>query len=480
MQLEAIIRNNKQALLQEYANRHFANFVELADKSIEFTPFHTSYYNVINEFVHNGINRLIITMPPQHGKSQASSRLLPAYLLGRNPNLKIAIGSYNTTFARKFNRDIQRYIDTPEYNDIYPETILNRSNAVNSSSNFLRNADEFEIVGKKGSLKVVGRGGGLTGNPVDIMIMDDIYKDSAESNSPVIRESTLDWYLNTVRTRLHNNSKQILVFTRWHEEDLIGYIESKEKVVVLTDLLKEYNPDTWYKINFEAIKESPTTEIDPRMEGEVLWKEKHSLKKLTETRKLDIEKFNCLYQGNPESKEGLLYSTFKTYSELPKTITSRKNYTDIADKGNDYLCSVCYVTDEHENCYITDVIYTQEPYEITEKTVPMMLERNNTIEAHIEANSGGRGFIMLIRNRTRCIIRELNQTSNKESRILTNSAQVTERIYMPMDWESRWGKFAKDLKSFKRLFRANNHDDAPDVLTGIIEKNKKEMPLIVW
>ena len=480
MQLSKVINDNKSEILSEYSRRSFVNFIELINPSIEFTDFHLNYYKILDEFAKGNIKKLIITIPPQHGKSEASSKILPAYLLGINPNLKIAIGSYNTVFARKFNRDIQRYIDNEMYNNIFPETKLNRSNAVTVSNNYLRNADEFEVVNHKGSLKVVGRGGGLTGNPVDIMIMDDIYKDSSEANSPVIRESTLDWYLNVVRTRLHNDSKQIMVFTRWHEEDLIGYIEQKEKTITLTELLTEYDDDVWYKINFEAIKESEPTLIDNRNYGDVLWSKKHNYKKLNDARLLDVEKFNCLYQGNPESKEGLLYSKFKTYSELPQTITGRLNYTDIADKGTDYMCSVCYVTDNENKNYVIDVIYTQEPYEVTEKTIPLMFQQNNIKEAYIEANSGGRGFIMLIKNKTQTLIHAINQNKNKESRILTNSAQVTEHIYMPIDWESRWPKFSKDVKSFKRLFSANKHDDAPDVLTGIIEKSKTQRQKIIW
>jgi predicted phage terminase large subunit-like protein len=271
-----------------------------------------------------------------------------------------------------------------------------------------------------------------------------------------------------------------MVFTRWHEEDLIGYIEQKEKTITLTELLTEYDDDVWYKINFEAIKESEPTLIDNRNYGDVLWSKKHNYKKLNDARLLDVEKFNCLYQGNPESKEGLLYSKFKTYSELPQTITGRLNYTDIADKGTDYMCSVCYVTDNENKNYVIDVIYTQEPYEVTEKTIPLMFQQNNIKEAYIEANSGGRGFIILIKNKTQTLIHEINQNKNKESRILTNSAQVTEHIYMPIDWESRWPKFSKDVKSFKRLFSANKHDDAPDVLTGIIEKSKTQRQKIIW
>ena len=172
----------------------------------------------------------MITVPPQHGKSEGSTRRLPAYMLGVNPDLRIAVSSYNSTFASKFNRDIQRIIDTPEYNHVFSDTLL--SGSIKQSSQFLRNSTEFEIVNKKGSLKSVGRGGALTGNPVDVMIMDDLYKDFAEGNSPIIRDSVWDWYTTVVKTRLHNDSQELIVFTRWHEDDLIGRLE-KKKVLLL-------------------------------------------------------------------------------------------------------------------------------------------------------------------------------------------------------------------------------------------------------
>ena len=101
-------------------------------------------------------------MPPQHGKSEGSTRRLPAYLLGKNPDRKVVVSSYNATFARKFNRDIQRIIDDKEYYKLFPETVLNQSNVVAISDSWLRNSEEFEIVNNKGSLKAVGRGGALT------------------------------------------------------------------------------------------------------------------------------------------------------------------------------------------------------------------------------------------------------------------------------------------------------------------------------
>lgn len=202
--------------------------------------------------------------PPQHGKSEGTTRLLPSYVLGLDPDLRIAVASYSDTFARKFNRAIQRIIDSPEYYVLFPETLLNGNPNCEDSAQYVRNNTEFEIVGRKGFLKAVGRNGALTGERIDLAILDDLYKNALEGNSPIIRESVVEWYKSTVKTRLHNNSRELMVFTRWHEEDLIGTIIAAEDVRELRsldDIDAEF--DGWYYLNFEAIKESDPTPLDP-------------------------------------------------------------------------------------------------------------------------------------------------------------------------------------------------------------------------
>lgn len=439
----------------------------------DWQPYHKAYYEVLNEFAYKRIKKLIITMPPQHGKSQGSTRFLPSFMFGINPNLRLAVTSYNSTIARKFNRDNQRLIDTQEYLDLFPNTTLSSSNVVTVASNYLRNSEEFEIVGHKGMLKAVGRGGALTSITLDCVIMDDLYKDYAEGNSPVVRESAWDWYTTVVKTRLHNDSQQLIVFTRWHEEDIIGRIEANEEVITLESLdqLEDIDPNTWVKINFEAIKDGQPTDIDNRQVGEALWENRHNTAKLLTERKLDPNKFECLYQGNPASADGLLYTEpWKIYNKLPDVITKIGNYTDTADSGKDYLCSVNYVV-ASSGIYITDILYTQEGMEKTEQTVPEFLNRNNVRVADFESNNGGRYFALNVQKKTKAAIRWFHQGNNKESRINTNSAQVQQNIYLPNGWESRFPIFWKHLTSFKKNFKANAQDGAPDVLTGIIEKN---------
>ena len=462
---------------KEHARRSLLNFTKYTMPEFQAQPFHEVYYHVLDLFAKGKIKKLMITMPPQHGKSEGSTRRLPAYVLGRNPNKKIAIISYSSTFAKKFNRDIQRIIDEDVYYRLYPETVLNESNVVTISSNYLRNSEEFEIVGKKGSLKAVGREGALTGNPVDMMLMDDLYKDHKEGNSPIVRQAVWDWYTSTADTRLHNDSQQLIVFTRWHEDDLIGRIEKKEKVVNIKSLehLKTVPPDAWVKINFEAIKVSEKTPIDPREKDTALWEKKHSLKKLKRSKSLDSEMFECMQQGNPESKAGMLYDTFKTYDSLPE-LREKKNYTDTADKGEDCLCSINYalpLDTNDKNIYILDILYTDEPMEKTEGWTANMLNKDKINLVEIESNNGGRGFARAVEKlvSNNVTIHSFTQSQNKESRILTNKSAVNNRIVFPSDWSIKNPDFYNHVTKFKKMFKANKQDGGPDVLSGIVERN---------
>lgn len=375
-----------EELRVEKAKRHLKHFSKIIYPQNTIKPFHAIYYDVLGRFAKGEIKKLIITMPPQHGKSEGCSRLLPAFILGRNPDAKVAISSYSTPFARKFNRSVQRIITSDEYGSIFKDTLINRSNVVTITGSWLRNADEFEVINRTGRTKTAGRGGPLTGSPVDIMIMDDLIKDYAEANSPIVRQSAWDWKTTVVNTRLHNDSQELMTFTRWHEKDPIGMIEETEEVINLHSMkqLKDIKRGVWVKLNFEAIKESEPTEIDPRKIGVALWEEKHSLEKLLAQKKIDEDKFNCLYQGNPGSQKGRLYSPFETYTKLPPSI-KRGNYTDTADMGEDYLCSICYdLSLDGRRAYVTDLIYTQDPMERTEPMTILMLDRNLTAEADIK------------------------------------------------------------------------------------------------
>jgi len=315
--LKRIAKHEKELVRRKAINGSFIDFAIYVNNSYRVHWHHALVAKRLEEFLKDPTKKcLAVFMPPQHGKSELTTRLFPAYSLGVNPDLKIAVCSYSSDLANSFNRDIQRYIDTDNYRAIFPETTINSKNVVTTQS-WLRNSEIFEIVDKKGSLKSVGVGGGLSGLPVDLGIIDDPIKDQMEASSGVTRERIWQWYLSVFSTRLHNNSKQVLIMTRWHDDDLGGRL-----------LNPKINPNykDWEVVKLEAILEDKDTEEeDPREIGEALWEQRHSLDKLNKLRSLDSAIFTSLYQQNPTIKGGnkIKSDWFRIVDDYPRWLTKQ-------------------------------------------------------------------------------------------------------------------------------------------------------------
>lgn len=464
---EAFLNADTSSVVQPPA---FTDFALAVYPFLELQAFHRAYYRVLEAFASRHLSRLIITMPPQHGKSVGATTLLPAYLLGLNPDERVAIASYSGALASKFNRRVQRILDSPEYAAAFPATTIKQGTRPPS---YIRTSDEVEIIDHRGGLLSVGREGSLTGNRVDTFILDDLYKDAMEANSPLIRANCWEWYTSVVRTRMHNRSRELIVFTRWHEEDLIGTIMQREPVCELTRWAQLDEPaDGWLHLNFEALKIGDPTEIDPREAGEALWPEQHGVELLESKRRLDPLQFEAMYQGHPSSREGLLYGlNFNEYDDLPREIVRRGNYTDTADTGDDYLCSLSYVVDADGVIYVTDCVYSRDPMELTEPQVAEMFKRSDTRQAAIESNNGGRGFARAVQALAPEVrVEWFHQSANKEARILSNSATVLHLLRFPRGWNLCWPELYAHLTTYRRQFRSNRWHDAADVVTGIVER----------
>lgn len=454
--------NSVKNAIQEYAKQ------ELARRSlIDFTRYtygtkyevnwhHKRYSQMLDKFVRGEIKNLMIFMPPQHGKSEMSSRRLPAYLLGLNPNAKIGLVSYNQTIASKFNRDVQRIINGYEYHKLFPNTTLQNKRG----GEYVQKSDEFEIPNYQGSFVSVGVGGGLTSRTLDYLIIDDIYKDAQDAWSANQRQNVEDWYNTVARTRLHNNSQQLIVFTRWHEEDLAGHLLSLE-------------PDKWQVVIFPAIKIGEPNEIDPRQDGESLWEQKHCLEELETIRKNNPIVFESLYQQNPTPKEGLLFNRdelkrFKR-EQLRSAPDGIISFCDVADEGTDSLSNLIgYVYGR--DLYIVDVNFTQEPVEITQPLVASTLDRYAVQRAVFESNNGGKQYAqeVLRLRRGKTSITWERTTQNKHTKIIMESGNVKEFCHFLVDKEqnNEYKKYFYELTHYPRNGKVA-HDDAPDSTVGL-------------
>ena len=369
-------------------------------------------------------------------------------------------GSYNETLSSTFAKQVRDMIATEQtqgvtvYRDVFPDTKIKYGEA---------SMNKWALEGSQvANYLATSPTGTATGFGADLIVIDDLIKNSEEAYNSNVLEKHIDWFTNTMLSRTEKGFKLIIIMTRWASNDLAGFILS--------------NYDDVVHINYKAINDDGTP-----LDEETLSLEDFEFK----TKNMAKEIVYANYQQEPIDIKGRLYNEFKTYVELPKEkIVKISAYCDTADTGDDFLCNIIYA-DCKDSAYILDVIYTKEAMEITEPLVAEAYKKFNVNIADIESNNGGRAFARNIERITRdkgnykTVVKWFHQSGNKIARILSNSAWVNANIYMPIDWKNKWSEFAKDIISYQKEGK-NKHDDAPDALTGVAEKtiNRNEMRTI--
>jgi predicted phage terminase large subunit-like protein len=394
---------------------------------------------------------LLLNMPPRHGKSFTVKNSVE-WLFGHNPKLKILTGSYNEILSGIFATQVRNTIQEEKtdnrivYSDIFPNTKIKYGEA---------SAKLWALEGQEEkSYLATSPTGTSTGLGADIVIIDDLIKNDMEAYNELTLEKHWSWFTNTILSRLEGNDwKVIIVMTRWSENDLAGRLLQSE----YKNLVKQ--------ISFPVVQEDGSMLCD-----EIMNRQTYELK--IKEMNQDIAEAN--YNQELIDMKNRLYGEFKIWQELPK-YNKKSNYTDTADTGSDYFCSINYIEYEKE-VYITDILFTQESMDITEDKCADLLYLNDVNEAIFESNNGGRYFSKKVADRikqkynsNKCVIRPKVQRNNKESRILANATWVNEHIYMPFNWQHKYPEFYKHIKNFMRKGK-NEHDDGADVLTAIAEQ----------
>lgn len=401
---------------------------------------------------------LVVNLPPRHYKSFTATCLVE-WMFGRNPNLTVMTGSYNeilsTSFARKVRDTIsQRKArdDIISYSDIFPETRIKRGQA---------SASLWALDGSsQNNYLATSPTGTATGFGANLVLIDDVIKNAEEAYNEMTLEKHWSWFTNTMIQRLEGDWKVIIIMTRWALGDLAGRAIEAYGDNVLT-------------ITKRAVQDDNTMLCPEILDYEDF---------IVKTREMNTDIVEANYNQKPIDVGGRLYRDFKEWTELPKG--NIINFTDTADTGSDFLCSISGLIYENE-FYITDLVFTNEPMEITEKKVADLLFRNETTESNIESNNGGRGFARNVEKllndeyrSNKCQIKAIPQTHNKESRILASSAWVQNHIYMPFGWKQRFPDFYRQVMSYQRKGK-NEHDDAVDVLASIYETVSENREVIL-
>ena len=399
---------------------------------------------------------LIINEPPRHGKSRTAS-LFVEWVLGRNPAEKIMTGSYNNILSATFAKNVRNAIQEVKaddnitvYSDIFPNVRIKRGDAA---------MDMWSLDGGYNSYLATSPSGTATGFGCSLLIIDDIIKNAEEAYNETAKEKSWLWFTNTMLSRLEEGGKILIIMTRWASDDLAG------RAI-------EHFGEAAKVITMQALQPDGSMLCD-----EILSRRSYEEK----VRAMGADIASANYQQEPIDLKGQLYSSFKTYDRIPvdtngnPLFTAIRNYTDTADTGSDYLCSIVYGVYNGE-AYVLDLLYTKDAMEETEPATASMLYHNGVNVADFESNNGGRGFARQVRRilqdtykSNKTVINTFAQTKNKAARILSNSTWVMEHIYFPTNWKDRWPEYYRAMTRYQREGK-NANDDAQDATTGIAEK----------
>lgn len=421
--------------------------------------------NEFQEFLSSDEEVMIVNEPPRHGKSRTAG-LLVEWVLGKDQSQKIMTGSYNETLSTMFSKNVRNSIQEekadkykPVFSDVFPGVKIKHGDGA---------MNLWSLEGGYNNYLATSPTGTATGFGASLLIIDDLIKNAEEAYNEGVLEKHWDWFTNTMLSRLEEGGKIIIIMTRWASGDLAGRA-------------LDYYKEQGIKVKHISMKALIDKEKKQMLCPEVL--SYRSYKNKVKAMGADIASAN--YQQEPIDLKGKLYSNLKTYKTIPKDdkanslFTGIHSYCDTADEGSDYLCNIIYGIYNKE-AYVLDVIYTQEPMEVTEDKVAKALFEYEVNRCLIESNNGGRGFARSVErilkekyktNKTR--VKWFHQSQNKVARILSNSTWVMDHIYYPVNWKDRWPEYYDAMNKYQREGK-NKHDDAPDATTGIAENIGKK------
>ena len=270
--------NEKLALLnRELARRSLGEWSKFTNPAYIIAPFHRKLLAALERVESGDCKRLIVSMPPRMGKTEAVSVNLPAWFLGRNPDKRVIVASYGASLAY-INSRKSRNLLTAFGSEVFGVTVAKDSAAV----------DEWSIEGHRGGLAAVGVDGPATGKGADLAVIDDPIKDMKEALSEVVRSNVKEWYKSVLRTRLHPGGSIVVLQTRWHEDDLTGWLLEEAR----------NGGEEWETLVLPMVNDA----------GQLLWPGRYSRAEV-EAIKVAVGStvWQALYQQSPSAAEGGMF-----------------------------------------------------------------------------------------------------------------------------------------------------------------------------
>lgn len=312
-------------------------------------PPHLAYLeDVLLDMVAGKHRRVVVTMPPRHGKSSLCSHWFPTWLLGHFPDERIILASYEASFAASWGRRVRDSLDEAKAAGFFRHGVRRDVSSVS----------EWQVEGHAGGMFTAGVGGGVTGKGGNV-ILDDPVKNAEEAASLVYREKAGEWWNSTMYTRLEPGAWALVIQTRWHADDLTGRLLAGSS-------------EPWLVVNFPAIAEEE--DVLGRQVGEALWPERYPVAALETIRQqLGSYWWSALYQQRPSARDGGLFKRhwFEVVEAAPEQVRGRARFWDMAatEGGGDWTSGLRMSATADGLFYVEDVQHLQGSPRQVEQTI---------------------------------------------------------------------------------------------------------------
>ena len=319
----------QRRLTSKAARDDLLRFTEAVNPAYVAAGHHRLIADKLEAVERGEIDRLMIFMPPRHGKSELASRKFPAWYLGRNPDKQIIAASYNSDLARDFGRDVRNLVNEPEYQGIFRGVELS---ADSQAANRMH-------TNHGGMYIAAGVGTATTGRGADVFLIDDPLKDREEADSERRRDTVWNWYRSTAYTRLMPGGSIVLIQTRWHEDDLAGRLLEQDG--------DAKDGGQWEVLNLPAIDTA----------GDALWPDWYPVPVLERIKAaVGPREWSALYQQQPQPDEGTFFQRdwFKHWDKLPTLRHYGTSDYAVTDGGGDYTVHTVWGIDASGAIYRVD------------------------------------------------------------------------------------------------------------------------------
>lgn len=380
------------------------------------------------------IKRLMVFMPPRHGKSNLSSEIFPAWYLGHRPKHQVMFTTYGQDLADGFGRKVRNAVGDARHVRAFPESILSEDS---------KSAQRFNTTAG-GVYYAVGAGGAVTGRGADLLLIDDPLKNREEADSRLMRDKLWDWYASTAYTRLMPGGAVVLIQTRWHEDDLAGRLLNGD--------------EQWEVVNLPAIAEPG--DMLGRAEGRALWPERYGLDDLSRIRSTIGEReFIALYQQRPSPLEGALFRRdWIMRGKSPRSGTRVAMGVDLAlstRTSADYTAIVVMARDEFGKLYVLDAVRERVDFPGALRLIRLMADKWSPKAIAIEQVAYQAVVVQELLRQTTLPIRGVTPDKDKVTRAQPLALRYEQGLVYHEELPS-W--FEDELLSFPQGL----HDDSVD------------------